>query len=140
MVGGEVSALAPLDLGLEAVASVSATYGQDVTFSEPLPVVPPVGGELALRYDRRPVYAHVETRCALAHNRVVRFTCAERPTDGFAGAAVRAGWRPAVGAAAGLRVQLGVENVFGTCYQEHLAISGFAARGRSATVSLVIDL
>ena len=140
MAGGEVSALAPLGAGLEAVARVSAAYGQNVTFSEPLPMVPPVGGVLALRYDRRPVFAEVETRWALAQTRVARFTYAERPTDGFAVVAARAGWRPAAGAAAGLRVQVGVENVFDTYYQEHLAISDLAARGRSATVSLGIDL
>ncbi len=140
MAGGEVSALAPLGGGLEAAASVSAAYGQNVTFSEPLPMVPPVGGVVALRYDRRSLSAEIETRWALGQDRVARFTYAERPTDGFAVASVRAGWRPTTGAAAGLYVQVGVENVFDTYYQEHLAISDLAARGRSATVSLGIDL
>lgn len=140
MAGGEVSALAPLGAGLEAAASVSAAYGQNLTFDEPLPMIPPVGGVASLRYDRRPVFAEVETRWALAQTRVARFTYAERPTDGFAVVALRAGWRPASGPAAGLRVQAGVENLFDTFYQEHLAISDLAARGRSAYLAVGIDL
>ena len=122
--------LAPLALGLEAALSVSAAYGRNVTFAEPLPMIPPVGGVLALRYDRPPLFAEVETRWALAQKRVAQFTYAERPTDGFAVFALRGGWRPR--ALAGLRLRAGVENVFDTYYQEHLAISDLAARGRSA--------
>ena len=138
MAGGEISALARLAGGLEAVASVSAAWGQNVTFSEPLPMIPPVGGLVALRYDRRPVFAEIETRWALAQTRVARFTYAERPTDAFAVVALRAGWQPR--AVPGLRVQAGVENLFDTYYQEHLAISDLAARGRGAFVSLGLDL
>ncbi|OZC03549.1 TonB-dependent receptor [Rubricoccus marinus] len=140
MAGGEISALAPLGGGLEAVASVSAAYGQNTTLDEPLPMIPPVGGVLALRYDRRPLFAEVETRWALAQNRVSRFTYGERATDGFAVFALRTGWRPASGALSSLRLQAGVENVLDTFYQEHLAISDLAARGRSAYLTVGVDL
>ena len=139
MAGGEVSALARLGAGLEAVASVSAAYGQNLTFDEPLPMIPPVGGVAALRYDRGGVFGEVESRWALAQDRVARFTYAERPTDGFAVFAVRGGWRPD-GVASGLRLQAGVENVLDTFYQEHLAISDLAARGRSVYLSVGFDL
>ncbi|MEM1054838.1 MAG: TonB-dependent receptor [Bacteroidota bacterium] len=140
MAGGEVSGLARLGGGFEAVASVSATFGQNTTFDEPLPMIPPVGGVAAIRYDSSPLFAEVEGRWALAQDRVARFTFAERPTDGFAVFAVRTGWRPASGALAGLRVQAGVENVLDTFYQEHLAIADLAARGRSAYLTLGFDL
>ena len=139
MAGGEVSALARLGDGLEAVASVSAAVGQNVTFGEPLPMIPPVGGVAALRYDRGGLFGEVEGRWALAQDRVARFTYAERPTDGFAVFAIRGGWRPS-GAFSGLRLQAGVENVLDTFYQEHLAISDLAARGRSAYVAVGVDL
>ena len=139
MAGGEVSALARLGAGLEAVASVSAAYGQNLTFDEPLPMIPPVGGVAALRYDRGGVFGEVEGRWALAQDRVARFTYAERPTDGFAVFAVRGGWRPD-GVASGLRLQAGVENVLDTFYQEHLAISDLAARGRSVYLTVGFDL
>ncbi len=61
-----------LGRGLEGVASALAAYGRNVTFSEPRPMVPPVGGVVALRYDRRPIFAEVETRWALAQDRVAR--------------------------------------------------------------------
>lgn len=140
MAGGEVSGLARLGGGLEAVASVSAAFGQNTTFDEPLPMIPPVGGVAALRYDRSPVFAEVEGRWALAQDRVARFTYAERATDGFAVFAVRTGWRPSSGALAGLRLQAGVENVLDTYYQEHLAISDLAARGRSLYLTVGFDL
>lgn len=139
MAGGEVSALARLGGGLEAVGSVSAAFGQNTTFAEPLPMIPPVGGVAALRYDRGGLFAEAETRWALAQDRVARFTYAERPTDGFAVVAIRGGWRPG-GALAGLRLQAGVENLFDTFYQEHLAISDLAARGRSAYATVGFDL
>lgn len=139
MAGGEASALARLGRGVEAVASMSAAFGQNTTFGEPLPMVPPVGGVAALRYDRGGVFGEVEGRWALAQHRVARFTYAERPTDGFAVFAVRGGWRPS-GALAGLWLQAGVENVLDAYYQEHLAISDLAARGRSAYVAVGVDL
>ncbi|MEM1115397.1 MAG: TonB-dependent receptor [Bacteroidota bacterium] len=139
MAGGEASALARLGGGLEAVAGVSAAFGHNLSFDEPLPMIPPVGGTVALRYDRGAWFGEVESRWALGQDRVARFTFAERPTDGFAVFAVRGSWRPA-GLASGLRVQAGVENVFDTFYQEHLAISDLAARGRSAYVALGFDL
>ena len=139
MAGGEVSGLARLGGGLEAVASVSAAFGQNTTFDEPLPMVPPVGGVAALRYDGGGVFGEVEARWALAQDRVARFTYAERPTDGFAVFAVRAGWRPG-GALSGLRLQAGVENLLDTFYQEHLAISDLAARGRSVYAAVGFDL
>lgn len=139
MTGGEVSALARLGRGLEAVASVSAAFGQNTTFDEPLPMVPPVGGVAALRYDGGGLFGEIEGRWALAQDRVARFTFAERPTDAFAVFAARAGWRPG-GTLSGLRLQAGVENVFDTFYQEHLAISDLAARGRSVYVALGFDL
>ena len=70
---------------------------------------------------------------------MARFTYAERPTDGFAVFAVRGGWRPD-GVASGLRLQAGVENVLDTFYQEHLAISDLAARGRSVYATVGFDL
>ena len=139
MAGGEVSAFARLGAGLEAVASVSAAYGQNLTFDEPLPMIPPVGGVAALRYDRGGLFGEVEGRWARAQDRVARFTYAERPTDGFAVFAIRGGWRPD-GAASGLRLQAGVENVLDTFYQEHLAISDLAARGRSVYLTVGFDL
>ncbi len=115
---------------------------RDVTFGEPLPMVPPVGGVVALQYDRRAVFAEVETRWALAQTRVARFTYAEQPTNGFALMALRAGWQQPARPAAGLRVQAGagIENLLDTFYREHLAISDLSARGRSAYLSLGIDL
>ena len=118
---------------------MSAAFGQNTMFDEPLPMIPPVGGVAALRYDRSGWFGEVEGRWALAQHRVARFTYAERPTDGFAVFALRGGWRPG-GALSGLRLQAGVENLLDTYYQEHLAISDLAARGRSAYLSVGFDL
>jgi outer membrane receptor protein involved in Fe transport len=53
--------------------------------------------------------------------------------------ALRGGWRPG-SALSGLRLQAGVENLFDTYYQEHLAISDLAARGRSVYATVGFDL
>jgi outer membrane receptor protein involved in Fe transport len=102
-------------------------------------MIPPVGGVAALRYDRGGLFAEAETRWALAQDRVARFTYAERPSSGFAVVALRGGWRPG-SALSGLRLQAGVENLFDTYYQEHLAISDLAARGRSVYATVGFDL
>jgi iron complex outermembrane receptor protein len=140
VVGGEASALAPLGFGFEAAASVSAAFGQNASFDEPLPMIPPVGGVASLRYDRRAFFGEVETRWALRQGRVARFTYAERPTDGFAVFALRGGWKATGGAWSGLYVQAGVENLLDTYYQEHLAISDLAARGRSVYLAVGVGL
>ncbi len=133
--GAEVSALLHVGGGWEAAAGVSAAYGQNQTFAEPLPLVPPVGGTAAIRYDKGGLFAETELRWALRQDRVARFTYAERPTDGYAIWALRLGWRPS-GAPAGLHLQAGAENLFDTAYRDHLALTDLAARGRSIYASV----
>ncbi len=109
------------------------TFGQNVSFDEPLPMVPPPSGVVAVRYDRRPWFGELESRWAFPQNRVARITFDERVTDGYNVLALRAGWRPT----GPIHVQAGVENLLDTFYQEHLAISDLAARGRSVYVAIV---
>ncbi|GAB5537308.1 MAG: hypothetical protein Rubg2KO_35570 [Rubricoccaceae bacterium] len=139
MAGGEISGLLNLGSllnGLEVAASASMTFGENVSFDEPLPMIPPPSGVVALRYDRRPWFGELESRWAFPQNRVARITFDERVTDGFNVLALRAGWRPT----GPVSVQAGVENLLDTFYQEHLAISDLAARGRSAYVAVGFDL
>jgi iron complex outermembrane receptor protein len=139
MAGGELSGL--LDLsgrlpGVELAASVSATAGHNTSFDEPLPLMPPVGGVVALRYARGAWSGEAESRWALAQNRVARVSAAERATDGFNVLALRLGWRPA----GPFRVQAGVENLLDARYREHLALSDLAARGRSVYAAVTVAL
>ncbi|MEM1041410.1 MAG: TonB-dependent receptor [Bacteroidota bacterium] len=139
MAGGELSALADLGglvPGLAASASVSATFGQNVSFGEPLPLIPPVSGLVALRYDRAAWSAEAESRWALAQNRVAFEAFEELPTDGYNVLALRFGWEPA----GRVSVEAGAENLFDTFYRDHLALSDLAARGRSLYLSLGFNL
>ncbi len=139
MAGAEVSALASLGRlvrGLAATVSASATLGQNVSFGEPLPLIPPVSGVVALGYDRRPWFAEAESRWALAQNRVAFEAYEELPTDGYNVLTLRFGWQPA----GPVSVQAGVENLFDTFYREHLALSDLAARGRSVYLAVGFEL
>jgi len=97
MAGGEISGLLNLSRlvdGLELAASASMTFGQNVSFNEPLPMVPPPSGVVALRYDRRPWFGELESRWAFPQNRVARITFEERVTNGFNVLALRAAGVP----------------------------------------------
>ena len=102
-------------LVLEGVAS--SVNGSLKETDRPLPLVPPLKGHVALKYERTSWYLRVETEMAARQDRVGEF---ETPTDGYT----------VLGAAAGARLTLGgrlnvltlsLDNAANAKYHNHLS-------------------
>lgn len=136
LVGGEASAR--LDLGavgvpgLDVAATLNVVYGHNAELHEALPMLPPTGGMVAVRYRRGAFAGEAETRWAMPQNHVAATFAGELPTDGFAVAALRGTWRPS----AAVALSGGVENLFDVRYAEHLTLADVPSRGRSLFLTL----
>lgn len=113
--GGELSAqlALPLDLYLRGV--LSYTEGKNEDSGEPLVEIPPLQGNVSLRYDRDTFFAEITERFADRQNRVDN-TLNEEETAGWAVTDVKAGvnWRR-------WSIYAGVNNVFDKFYFTHLS-------------------
>ena len=122
-------------LAFEAVAS--SVKGSLKDTEQPLPLVPPLKGHVALKYERPGWFIRAESEMAARQDRVGEF---ETPTDGYTVFNVAVGARVTLGGRLNL-LTLSLDNATNTEYRNHLsrvkAIMPGAARGLSASYRVV---
>ena len=122
-------------LAFEAVAS--SVKGSLKDTEQPLPLVPPLKGHVALKYERPGWFIRAESEMAARQDRVGEF---ETPTDGYTVFNVAAGARVTLGGRLNL-LTLSLDNATNTEYRNHLsrvkAIMPGAARGLSVSYRVV---
>jgi iron complex outermembrane receptor protein len=92
LVGGEGSILWMLAPTVTVNANMSYVHATNTTRSEPLPLIPPLMGNFAVRYGPPKWFVEVGAKAAARQDRVSEF---EEPTDGYVVPSVSAGytWR-----------------------------------------------
>lgn len=126
LVGGEASALLSLTPAWEVAASLSYTQGHNISLKEPLPMMPPLSGFVSLRYRKDKTWATLDSRWAIAQNRVSA-VADEDVTDGFNILSFRSGYK----LGQGVELKAGMENILDSFYHEHLSIGNLPGRGRN---------
>ena len=96
------------------VSSVDASLNET---DQPLPLVPPLKGHVALKYERTSWYVRTETEMAARQDRVGEF---ETPTDGYTVFNAAAGARLTVGGRLNV-LTLSLDNAANTEYRNHLS-------------------
>ena len=135
--GFEVSTDVHVGGGLAVEGVVSSVRGSLKETGDPLPLVPPLKGHAALKYERPRWWVRGEAEMAARQERVGEF---ETPTDGYT----------VLNASAGVRLTLtgrlnvltvGLDNATDTVYRNHLSrvkeIMPAAGRGLSLTYRVV---
>ena len=122
-------------LALEAVASSVAGKLKDS--GQPLPLVPPLKGHVALKYERPLWFIRGEAEMAARQDRIGEF---EKPTKGYVVYNAAAGARLTVGGRLNI-VTVSLDNATDTEYRNHLSrvkeIMPEAGRGLSVTYRVV---
>ena len=136
MLGGELSAVYRLPKGLELAGSASYTWGQNLELDEPMYLMPPLTGLVALRFKHDRFFGEVETRMAAPQNRVSTMLSDEQPTDGYMILNLRGSAR----LGEYLELTAGLENVFDVLYHEHLSYGDLPAKGRNAFIGLNVTI
>lgn len=132
-------AAADVDMGgglaLEAVAS--SVNGRLKDTDQPLPLVPPLKGHAALKYERPLWFVRGEAEMAARQDRIGEF---EAPTDGYTVLNFTAGARLTLGGRLNV-LTASLDNITDTEYRNHLsrvkAIMPEAGRGLSVTYRVV---
>ena len=123
-------------LAMEAVASAVEGSLKNET-RDALPLVPPLNGHVALKYERPAWFVRGESEMAARQDRIGEF---EEPTDGYAVFNLVAGCRITVAGRLN-SVTLGLHNVTNTEYRNHLSrvktIMPEAGRGLDLTYRIV---
>ncbi|NOX36092.1 MAG: TonB-dependent receptor [Calditrichaeota bacterium] len=127
LVGGEFRGEFTLSPSIAASWRLAYVYGQNRTFEEPLPFIPPLEGLFTISYDHNGLWLAVESRFAAPQRRIAYRTTLEDETPGFAIVNVRGQYaiHPRV------TLRFGVENVLDRYYHEHLSVNNFPAVGRN---------
>lgn len=118
LVGGELAVTFQLFKGISLPAKLTYVHATNLDRDDPLPEIPPLEGDAALRADVTlpvPMWLEVGARFAAAQDRVDT-QYAEDRTPGFAVARVRAGFE----LFERWHLDLGIENLFNEAYHEHL--------------------
>ena len=122
-------------LALEGVASL--VRGSLKETGQPLPLVPPLKGHVALKYERPSWYVRTEAEMANRQERVGEF---ERPTSGYTAFNVAAGVRFTLGGRLNV-LTVNLVNAANTEYRNHLSrvkeIMPEAARGLNVNYRVV---
>lgn len=117
---------------LEARATATYTRGTNDLTGSPLPLIPPLSGDLALRrsFDSALRWVEVQVEGADAQTRVATMA-GEQPTEGYAVLNLR--WALET---AGVGVTAGVENILDKTYRSHLDPTSLFRPGRNLFVRL----
>ena len=135
--GFEAALDADLGGGFAFEAVGSSVTGRLKDTGQPLPLVPPLNGHAALKYERTQWFLRGETEVAARQDRVGEF---EQPTDGYVVFNVAAGARLTLGGRLNI-LTLSLDNATNAEYRNHLSrvkeIMPEAGRGLSLTYRVV---
>ena len=113
--GFELSLGGELGKGFSYHSGIAYTHATDLQRDQPLAEIPPLAGQLRLRYDRGGYFAESDLRIVARQDRISS-AFGESETPGFSVANFRAGWQFLTFAEA----IIAVENLFNENYYEHL--------------------
>ena len=135
--GFEASVDADMGGGLAFEAVVASVTGNLKDTDQPLPLVPPLRGQAALKYGRPKWFIRAEAEMAARQDRIGEF---ETATDGYTVMNLSAGTRVTLGGRLNL-LTLSLDNATNTEYRNHLSrvkeIMPEAGRGLSITYRVV---
>jgi iron complex outermembrane receptor protein len=135
--GFEASVDVDLGRGVALEAVASSVKGSLKDTEQPLPLVPPLKGHTALKYERPQWFVRAEAEAAARQDRIGEF---ETATDGYAVLNFAAGARLTVGGHLNV-VTLSLDNAMDSEYRNHLSrikeIMPEAGRGLSMTYRVV---
>ncbi len=135
--GFEAAVDADLGRGLALEVVASSVRGSLKNTGQPLPLVPPVNGHAALRYERPLWFIRAEAEAAARQDRIGEF---ETPTGGYTVFHLSAGARVTLGGRLNV-LTAGLDNAADTEYRNHLSrikeIMPEAGRGLSVTYRVV---
>ena len=135
--GIEASVDADMGGGLALEAVVASVTGSLKDTDQPLPLVPPLKGQAALKYERPKWFLRGEAEMAARQDRIGEF---ETATDGYTVLNLSAGARVTLGGRLNV-LTLSLDNATNTEYRNHLSrvkeIMPEAGRGLSVTYRVV---
>jgi iron complex outermembrane receptor protein len=134
--GLEVSAEVLPTETLMLLGTLSYQVGYLIELRDFLPFMPPLSGNVRVRFSQRVWLAEVGVRFALAQNQVSQKILFEDTTPAWAVFDIRLGaklWDR-------LSVRLGVENILDRLYHEHLSINNLPSRGRNLYINLGYEI
>lgn len=115
--------------------TVTYTWGEFRSESQPLPQIPPLEANMNLRYSRQNLWGELTGRFVAAQDRF-KVQAGELRTPGFFVLNIRGGG--SVGER--LRLTVGVENVFNRSYREHLNLAQLPEPGRNLYIAIDFGL
>ena len=116
LIGGEGSIVWMPVPSVSVNANASYVHATNTTRNEPLPLIPPLMGNLSFRYELAKWFAEVGIKAAARQDRVSAF---EEPTDGYVVPRLAAGYRWGLWQRAHV-LTLRVDNITNTTYYNHL--------------------
>lgn len=116
--------------------SLSYVFGTHQELDEPLPMMPPLKGQVSLQRQSEALQLEGRFRWAAPQNRIAEQNSLETTTDGYALLDLFA----QVPVSRAVSVQLGLENMLSTFYTEHLSVNSMPAPGRNVQVSVRIAI
>jgi len=134
--GLEVSAEVLPTETLMLLGTLSYQVGYLIELRDFLPFMPPLSGNVRVRFSQRVWLAEVGVRFALAQNQVSQKILFEDTTPAWAVFDIRLGaklWDR-------MFVRLGVENILDRLYHEHFSINNLPSRGRNLYINLGYEI
>jgi len=117
---------------LDISLALSYVHGQNMTFKEPLPLIPPLNGNLLIAFQNGGLWLSTGARFANRQNRVAFLTTLEDKTDAYVDWFLRGKYQISTN----IELKFGVENIFNLFYHSHLSINNLPAKGRNLYLGL----
>jgi iron complex outermembrane recepter protein len=122
--------------GFSIDAATSYVVGQNSSFDEPLPMIPPLEASVMLSYRADGKRIDLRSRHVASQRRVASRTTSEAPTRAFHLLDVRSSFT-LTGA---VTLRMGIENVLDRQYREHLNVSQIPSPGRNVYVGVGVTI
>lgn len=136
LTGFEADASARLSDRWRGSGSISYVLGTHLELDEPLPMMPPLRGNMSLQRVSDSVQLEGRFRWAASQNRIAEENSLETETGGYALLDVFA----QVPLNRSVTMRIGMENMLNTFYTEHLSVNSMPAPGRNVNLSVRINL
>ncbi len=132
LTGFEADLRVQLSPGWRAEGSASWVVGEHIELEEPLPMIPPLQGQMSLQRRGERFGVQGRLRWAAAQNRIAAQNSLEAATDRYLLWDLFVRFAPADG----VRLQAGVENLLNRFYTDHLNVNSMPGPGRNVHLSL----
>jgi iron complex outermembrane recepter protein len=132
--GFEAGYTSPRAMGFQFDASSSFVVGQNASFDEPLPLMPPLEASLGVSYSSDFGRVDVRSRHVAAQKRLAHRSTNEVTTPGFFVLDLRS----TIDITSGITARMGVENLFDRHYHEHLSIARLPSPGRNVYAGVMV--